>query len=79
MTKRRPPPLPLLADLLKADPSLEHRLKAEGRWHKVDAAWAFGSVETPVDAAMHPWREQRAVALELKNEAEGTRKVKAGP
>lgn len=74
-------PLPLLADLLKSDPDLEHRLKAEGRWHVVDSAWAFGSVRTSLeDPTGHPWRvEQEAAIQEIRASAQGTRKVKAGP
>jgi hypothetical protein len=79
MTQRKP--LPLFADLLKQDPSLIERLQAQGRYHKVDAAWAFGSVRTSLeDPTGHPWRvEQEAAIQEIRASAQGTKRTKAGP
>lgn len=48
-----------LAQLLAEDPDLECRLKAEGKWRKVNAAWADGSVPLSVDGVVrgvHPWK-----------------------
>ncbi len=80
MTKQRKP-LPLLSDLLKADPTLLTRLEQEGRYHRVDAMWAFGSVRTSLeDPTGHPWRvEQEAAIQEIRATAQGTKRTKAGP
>lgn len=78
-------PLPLLADLLQADPDLERRLKEAGRWHRVDVRWALGSVPTTLETGhaaypAHPWRsEQEAAIQEIRATAAGTKRRKAGP
>jgi len=47
-----------LAQFLAEDPGLQVKLKAEGKWHKVNPAWADGSVPLPTDGlrvGIHPW------------------------
>lgn len=69
-----------LAQLLEQDPGLLDRLKAEGRYRKIDSVWAYGSVPVQVeDPTGHPWRsEQQAAIEEIRASAAGSKRVKAG-